>query len=175
MSNLVLTHSHPAGGRPVAGLFLRHPLAAYYLLALAGSWLVELPLVAIQQGWVDWPIPFSVHYLAAFGPMLAALVVTALTTGGPGLRELWGRITLWRVGARWWAFSALSPVAVFVLCLPVVRLIKGEWPDLRLLGQANYLPNLGFGVFFVWLATYGFGAALPCRGCSANAAPRAPR
>ncbi len=166
MSNLVVPdiRRSPAVGLPAAGLLRQHPLAAYYLLALAFSWLVELPLVAVRQGWVSWPIPFAVHYLAAFGPMLAALIVTALATGAAGLGELWGRITRWRVGWKWVLFSTLSPVAVFVICLPVVRLVKGAWPDLRLLGQANFLPNLGVGVLFLWLATYGFGEEIGWRG-----------
>lgn len=39
-------------------------------------------------------IPFSTHYLVAYGPMLAAIVVTWLTDGRDGLRELFGRM-LW--------------------------------------------------------------------------------
>jgi len=139
-------------------------VAAYYILALTFSWLVELPLVAVKQGWVNLKIPFTIHYLAAFGPALAAVIVTAATTGTQGLRELWGRITLWRVGRMWVIFSAFSPLVMFALCLPVVRLVKGAWPDLRLLGQANYLPDLGLGVVVLWLATFGFGEEIGWRG-----------
>src|SRR5512141_3185197 len=141
MSDLAVHELHPlpVPGLPWAAWLRQHPVAAYYLLALAFSWAVELPLGAIQQGWIDWPIPFSVHYLAAFGPMLAALIVTAVTTGAAGLRELWGRIFRWRVGWKWWLFAIGGPVAVFALGQPIVRLVKGAWPDLRLLGQANYL------------------------------------
>jgi membrane protease YdiL (CAAX protease family) len=48
--------------------------------------------------------------------------------------------------------------------MPIVRLVKGEWPDLRLLGQANYLPYLGIWVLPIWLATYGFGEETGWRG-----------
>jgi membrane protease YdiL (CAAX protease family) len=61
-------------------------------------------------------------------------------------------------------FSILSPVMVFILCLPIVRLVKGEWPDLQLLGQVNYLPYLGLWVLPVWLVTYGFGEEIGWRG-----------
>lgn len=107
MSKLAVpeTHASPAPGLPRGGLLRQHPVAAYYVLALAVSWAVELPLGAIQQGWAGWNIPFSAHYLAALGPMLAALIVTALTTGAAGLGELWGRITRWRVGWKWWLFA----------------------------------------------------------------------
>ncbi len=145
-------------------LIKRHPVVVYYSLAILLSWMVELPLVAIRQGWVNWNIPFSVHYLAAFGPMLAALAVTALTGGKAGMKELWKRITRWRVGWKWAVISVLSPMAIFLVGLPLVRLVKGEWPDLGLLGQANYLPNLGPLVVILWLLTYGFGEEIGWRG-----------
>ena len=145
-------------------LVRRYPIVVYYALALLFSWMVELPLVAIRQGWAAWNIPNSTHYLAAFGPMLAALMTTALVGGKAGLGELWGRITKWRVGWKWGLVAVLSPVVIFMLGLPVVRLVKGEWPDLGLLGQANYLPNLGLGAVVLWLATYGFGEEIGWRG-----------
>lgn len=49
------------------------------------------------------------------------------------------------------AFFTLSPLAAFAVACLVAWLIKGEWPDLRLLGQANYLPYLGIGVLFLWI------------------------
>jgi membrane protease YdiL (CAAX protease family) len=64
----------------------------------------------------------------------------------------------------WVAFSVLSPLLMFALTLPIVRLIKGAWPNLRLLGQANYLPDLGIGVALLWLATFGFGEETGWRG-----------
>ena len=145
-------------------IFRRHPVAAYYALALTFSWLVELPLVAAKQGWTNSKVPFAIHYLAAFGPALAAVIVTAATTGSAGLRELWGHITLWRVGRMWAIFSVFSPLAMFAVSLPVVRLVKGTWPDLHLLGQPNYLPYLGIGVVFLWLSTFGFGEEVGWRG-----------
>jgi membrane protease YdiL (CAAX protease family) len=48
----------------------------------------------------DVPIPFSLHYLAAYGPMLAAIVVTWLTDGRDGLIDFLpnlglGALLLW--------------------------------------------------------------------------------
>ncbi len=47
-----------------------------------------LLLGAEKQGWIDVQVPYAIHYLAAFGPMLAALVVTAATSGKAGLKEV---------------------------------------------------------------------------------------
>lgn len=148
----------------VSDMVKQHSVQVYYVLALFFSWMIELPLAAVQQGWVAWEIPRSVHYLAAFGPMLAALIVTAAVSGRSGLNELWSRITRWRVGWNWFLISVGSPILMFFLSIAVVRLVKGEWPDLALLGQANYLPNLGIGVLILWVATYGFGEEIGWRG-----------
>lgn len=142
----------------------RHPVATYYALAVVFSWAVELPLVAVRQGWTALGIPFSIHYLASLGPALAAIIVTASNGGRAGLAELWGRITKWRVSPAWAAFAVGSPVALFATAALAMRLIQGEWPDLRLLGQVNYLPYLGWRVLPLWLATFGFGEEIGWRG-----------
>lgn len=142
----------------------KHPLLAYFILAYAISWGVELPLIAVQQGWTDLPIPFAIHYLVAYGPMVASILVTWLSAGSDGLKELCGRVTKWRVGLRWILFAVLSPVAAFALAVPIVRLVSGTWPDLRLLGQVNYMPYLGLGAPLLWLATLGLGEEIGWRG-----------
>lgn len=142
----------------------QHPVFAYFILAVAITWSIMLPLVASAQGWLQAPIPFALHYLAAFGPMLAALTMTWATGGAAGLKELWGRVTKWRVGLTGAAFAILSPVVLFVLAAIVVRALGGEWPDLQRLGEVNYLPNLGIGALVLWLATYGFGEEIGWRG-----------
>lgn len=142
----------------------RRAVLVYYLLALLFSWAVYLTLAAVKRGWVDWQVPFSIHYLASLGPALAAVIVTGLTGGGEGLKELWGRITLWKVGWGWAALSVLTPLGAFLLAMPIVRLVSGSWPDWRLLGQANYMPYLGVWVVFLWLASYGFGEETGWRG-----------
>jgi membrane protease YdiL (CAAX protease family) len=145
-------------------LFRRHPVAAYFILTLAFSWAVELLLVGVQRGWIGAPIPFSLHYLASFGPAVAALIVTALIAGRGGLAELWSRVVRWRVGWRWAAFAAGSPLALLAASLLVLAVVQGARPDLRLLGEVNYLGNLGAWVLPLWLITFGFGEEIGWRG-----------
>ncbi len=142
----------------------RHPLVSYFSLAILFSWSIYIPLVFVRQGWTDAKIPYWTHYFASFGPMFAALLMTAISSGKVGLRELWNRITQWRVAWPYAVFAILSPVALFILAGVAMRLIQGEWPDLHLLGQANYLPYLGWAVLPVWLVTFGFGEEIGWRG-----------
>jgi membrane protease YdiL (CAAX protease family) len=142
----------------------RHPVIAYWVLALAISWLIWLPLIFQVQGWANWNVPFALHYLGAFGPMLAALLMTWLLGGTEGLKELWSRIIRWRVGWVSWLAAVGSPVALFVFAALVSAAIFKALPDLTQLGQVNYLPYLGVWVLPLWLATYGFGEEIGWRG-----------
>ncbi len=142
----------------------RNAVALYFCLAIAFSWAIYLPLVAVRQGWTAAPLPFSIHYLASFGPALAAMLVTALVSGRDGLRELWGRIVRWPARGPYALFGFLSPLVLFVCAGLAMRLVEGAWPDLRLLGQANYLPYLGVWVLPLWLITFGFGEEIGWRG-----------
>ena len=80
----------------------QHPLLAFFVLAYAISWLGAIPYALAA-----WPVPFF-----PFGPLVAALIVTAVTGGWASTRTLLLRMLQWRVGARWYAFALLLPVAV---------------------------------------------------------------
>lgn len=138
-------------------------LAMFFVLAYAFSWAVEIPLALKAQGVIAIPIPFALHYLAAFGPLLAAFVMTWLTAGGDGLRELGGRMFKWRVRPGWW-LVALAPLLAYALAAVVLWLIQGHGPDIGILGQIDFLPNLGLGALLLWILTFGFGEETGWRG-----------
>lgn len=141
----------------------RRPLVGYFMLAYALSWAVELPLAASAQGWTAWRIPFALHYLAAYGPLLAAILMTRLTEGPAGLRALGARMVRWRVSPVWWIVS-VAPLLLYGASALVLRLARGTWTDIGLLGRINFLPALGLGAWVLWLLTYGIGEETGWRG-----------
>lgn len=143
----------------------RHSLVLYFSLAYVITWAFEIPLAAVRQGWTHLPIPFAIHYLGGFGPMSAALIVTGMTRGRSGIRELLGGLFKWRVGWGWILFSVFSPVVLFALAALSTRSASGEWPSLHLLGEVDYLPYLGVaGALVLWLLTWGLGEEVGWRG-----------
>ncbi|HSJ55147.1 MAG TPA: CPBP family intramembrane glutamic endopeptidase, partial [Anaerolineae bacterium] len=76
----------------------------------------------------------------------------------------WGRIVKWRVGWGWAVFAVGSPVALAFIGVLVTAIVQRVWPDLRLFGQVNYLPYLGWWVLPLWLITFGFGEEIGWRG-----------
>jgi membrane protease YdiL (CAAX protease family) len=149
----------------LAILLKQHSVIAYFVLAYAISWAFEIPLAASAQGWLPVPVPPALHYLASFGPMLSALVVTTATEGRHGIRQLLAGILKWRVGLGWILFSTLSPIALFAVAAIVGYATNRTWPDLALLGEVDYLPYLGgVGAFLLWLLTFGVGEEVGWRG-----------
>jgi len=79
----------------VTALVTRHALVVFFALAFIITWA---------------PTPFGV-FMAA-GPLLSALIVTAVIDGRRGLRELGSRLVKWRVGWQWYAAALLIPLTV---------------------------------------------------------------
>lgn len=143
----------------------RHALVLYFILAYAISWSFMIPVALVAQEWVSWKVPYGLYYLASFGPMVSAIIVTAATGGKTGLQKLLGGLLKYRVGFRYFAFAVLVPVGLFAFAILANRILTGVLPDLRLLGEADYLPYLTpLGVLGLWLLTYGLGEETGWRG-----------
>ncbi len=140
-----------------------HPLSAYFLLTFLFSWSVFIPLALIRHGVIQANIPFSIYYTAAFGPLLAALITAGLVRGRVGVKELLGRMVQWRARPIWW-FAALSPLLLLLITMVVLRFFQGEWFDLNMTGQVEFVPDIGVGAFVLWLLTFGIGEETGWRG-----------
>jgi membrane protease YdiL (CAAX protease family) len=142
----------------------RHPLIAYFALAIGISWLIEVPLALQAQGISALQIPHAVHYAASFGPLLAALAVTAAVDDGPGLRDLLARAARWQIGAGWWLLAVGSPFLMFATGVAVSRAFGGSWPDLTRIGEVSFLGDIGLWVVPLWIVTFGYAEETGWRG-----------
>src|SRR5919199_5516811 len=90
----------------------RHALLAFFILAFGGTWLVVLPLILGPGGFGVLPLAVPsdpLVGLATFvGLTLSAFVLTAITDGLAGVRELAARYTRWRVGPGWYLLVLLG-------------------------------------------------------------------
>jgi hypothetical protein len=124
MSDLKVA-SQSATSSPLRRFLQRHPLSAFFVIAFAGAWIISLPFLFASNGLglLPFPFPLPMHVLpgldlltlAAFtGPTLAAVLVTAATSGAAGLRQWLGRIVQWRVGVGWYGLSLLGYPLIYV-------------------------------------------------------------
>ncbi len=148
----------------IQNLIRRNPLAIFFPLAICISWSIGIPLAFTAASQIDRPsMPFSLHYLVGYGPMIAALLLTWIADGRAGLRDLFGRILRWRVRPIWW-LMAVSPLVLFAALALGQRILEGRWPDFALLGQVRFLPDLGLAAWLLWVLTFGFGEEIGWRG-----------
>ena len=105
-------------------------LAIFFVVAFGISWAAWIPIAASSQGWISWDIPSTlVRLIGAFGPTLAAVIVTTFFTGRSGLRALFRRVVAWRVGVLWYAFALLWPAAQSLGTTAVHVALGGTAPD----------------------------------------------
>ena len=146
-------------------LIKRDPLVSYFVLTYIVTWAFEIPLALSTQGLLTANVPFAIHYLASFGPLTAAVIVTGVIEGREGIARLFRSVLKWRVGLGYILFSVFSPIIVFLIGSILTRVTQGEWPDFSLLGKVEYLPYLGVaGATILWLLTYGLGEEVGWRG-----------
>jgi membrane protease YdiL (CAAX protease family) len=108
------------------------PLTAFLILAFALSW------------W-PWPLYASGVFTAvgpfhAWGPLLAAPIVTAVGWGGRGLREWAARLVRWRVGWVWYLAALVIPVAAGLLAVALNDALGAPAPDLSSWSPWYVLP-----------------------------------
>ena len=106
---MTLNHSvySPSVGGRAKSLTRANPLTAYFVMAFGFAWTVEV----VAFGLFDVPeVPGIV--IAAFGPPVAAIVITQLTEGRDGVHTLLGRLRRWRVGLRWYALALVAVPAI---------------------------------------------------------------
>lgn len=141
----------------------RHALPAFFIFAYLFSWVIAVPLALQRAGVIDTRLPYALHYLTAYGPMLSALLVTWRLSGRRGVTQFMGR-GFGRLGWGWFLFSLLSPL-LFLLPAAVIAAAQGTASQyLRGLGQVNFLPYFGLLAWGLWLMTSGLGEEVGWRG-----------
>lgn len=140
-----------------------YSLLLYFVLAYFFSWVIGIPLALKHQGLVAFSLPDWAHYFVSYGPLLAAVVVTALEQGGAGLKRLGLRMWMWKADPAWW-LVAISPLLVGALAALVVIGVTGQSITISSLGNVNFLPPLGLAALPLWLFTFGIGEETGWRG-----------
>ena len=135
------------------GILARHPLFFFFLIAYAGAWIIEAPVVLSQTGTgllpFTVPRPLQVLAIAAAtftGPTLSAFVMTSIAEGKAGTNRLLRRYVLWRVRLRWYLFVLLAIPASEVLGAIILPGVVASYQSLTLPMTLAYPARLCFYV-----------------------------
>lgn len=141
----------------------RYELLSYFVFAYLFSWVIAVPLALQRAGVIETDLPYALHYLTAYGPMLSALLVTWRLGGRAGVAGFLQR-GFRRLSGGWFLFSLLSPLLFLVPAAAAAAARGGGAAYLRGLGQVNFLPYLGIIAWGLWLSTSGLGEEVGWRG-----------
>lgn len=142
-----------------AGALERHAVIAYYVMAIGISWAgvmlaagspMELVAAELDTGSAQ----FVVVLLATLaGPPVAAVVMTGITDGRPGIRRLLSRLLTWRVAPRWYALALLVAPLSVTASLLLLSAISAEFTPGYLTGEpAELVGTLTFALAAALLA-----------------------
>ncbi len=102
----------------------KHPVTVYFIMAFTISWLGAFIVVApkLLSGQ---PIP-KIDGILMFpamiiGPAAASIVLTAITEGKTGLRNLRSRMGKWKVPVKWYLVATLIPPCLIMIVLLLLK------------------------------------------------------
>jgi deazaflavin-dependent oxidoreductase (nitroreductase family) len=146
------------------GQVRRHPLASYVILAWGLSWAYWAPMAVRGEVVTPGATTGASHFPGLLGPMLAALIVTAVVGGRAGLGEYLTHFVRWRVPVRWY-LAAILPILVFLVTAGLLAVSGGPAPDLADLGEFSGLPEFAWPLLIVAVLLFnGYGEEAGWRG-----------
>lgn len=105
-----------------------HPFLSFVILAFSITWVgSSIYHFSFQKRSIELPAIFALlsSFIWYYGPCLAALVVTRMTKGNLGIRNLFKRMLQWRVKWSCYLFIVLYPVALHLSVVGLDYLING--------------------------------------------------
>jgi membrane protease YdiL (CAAX protease family) len=124
--------------------------ARFFAAAFGFTWAFWVLAALADNGLITLPVPSDLLLqVGGFGPMVAALALTATANGRAGLRSLLGRALRWRVAPIWYAVVLVGPFLFQLTGMVIHAALGGQPPDLAAL--AGMVPSVLVQSVFVLL------------------------
>jgi uncharacterized protein len=133
----------------------------FFLLTYALSWAIWITLI-IASSQIPEGVSTIVRLFGVLMPAISAIALTLFYSGKAGVKKIFSRFKIWRVGAKWWI------IAIFVY--PTILIISGILFNLYAPQSLKLIPItidiLIANIIFLSIATLGEeigwrGVALP--------------
>ena len=142
----------------------KNSVASYYAIAIAITWSYWITLIA--YGHRVEPGSSVTHLPGLLGPAIAAILVTAMTSGTRGVAELFSRVTRLGPPRLLKLLLALSPLGLGVVTFAAMVVLGKPLPTLEAFSDYPGIPNSWplVLVIFVSFIVNGFGEEIGWRG-----------
>ena len=112
----------------------RHQLIIFFVLVFVLTWPFLIVDALGSHGVFPFRLGIPLLILTGYMPTLAAVIVTGLTKGKAGIRALFGKLLISRVGFVWYLFAILGFGGLCVVAVLLYNLF-GESPSLPILSK----------------------------------------
>jgi membrane protease YdiL (CAAX protease family) len=119
------------------------------ILTLAFAWPGLIWEALYSQGLVASQSPIVLSLLIGWVPGFAAVIVSAFLAGRAGVRELLGRLLIWRVGVRWYLVGFFLLAVIILGGIGLHVLFGGSMPAIPAAGAAPWEIVLSFVILIV--------------------------
>jgi membrane protease YdiL (CAAX protease family) len=105
------------------------------------------------------------YYLASFGPLIGAVVSSAITSGWKGVKGWCRKVFSFSFPLSWLAVVSSLLLIYFSVSVSSHAIVTGNWPEWSRFGITEKLPGLNiWQTSMVWLLTFGLGEESGWRG-----------
>jgi uncharacterized protein len=110
------------------GVMLRHPLFSFFFMAYMFSWILTIPCILAEWGYLPESM-FQVFFVikAFAGPFVAAFIMVGLMEGKEGKARFRRRFVQVRAGWQWYLFILIGIPALFLLGLALQTGVLGSF------------------------------------------------
>ena len=135
-------------------LVKRYPVAAYFILTFAISWLGALAVVAPRLLRGETIPKFSgilMFPVMLLGPVVSGVLLTRVLDGTSGLGNLFSRMRRIRVGAQWYAALLIPPITILLVLLFLSNFVSPVFAPSRFFVGATFGIVAGFFEEIGWM------------------------
>lgn len=153
--------------KKITSLVKQYPTGTFFILTFILSWGVGLILDAVYSATqsIILALPF---FLLSAGPLVSALIVSAMIGGKAEVLALLRKLTIWRVGMRWYVIALFLPPALHLTAIYLNVLLGAPAPAAAAFGPWSGL----LGAFALRLVNPWDGPMLEELGWRGFALPR---
>jgi membrane protease YdiL (CAAX protease family) len=105
-------------------LIQKYPLVSFFLLAIGLTWIFMIIDALGSHGILPFRLSLPLMVVMGYMPTLAAVIVTGQTQGKAGVRALFRKLTIFRVGLGWYLFAIFGLAGVYLLTIFIYNRIS---------------------------------------------------
>jgi membrane protease YdiL (CAAX protease family) len=148
LTTVTFPSTHEGG---LKALIKRHPVVSLYVLLFLLGWPAQILDALAWHGFAPRP-PMLLTVATGLTPAIAAIILTAILAGRAGVKELFHRFLIWRVGIHWYMVGLFLLAAVILGGIGLHILFGGAIPEVPIAGAPLSL------ILFAFAATVIIGA-----------------